>query len=301
MKFLDVKTDFAFKKVFGSEQSAGLLRSFLNAILYSGSAQQISSLKIVDPYTVPKLLGMKDTFVDVKAVLNDGSQVIIEMQVLNHAGFEQRVLYNAAKNYSQQLKKGNDYTLLNPVVALTIVDFTLFEPVPAELKPQPYLSRFKLMDIQSLTQYSGDIELVFIELPKFTTTEHALQAAQTPQSPQEQWIYFIKHAGNLDAIPPALGASNDFKQAFNIINEAGMTDEELEAQYKRQEFIVINRSISERAKRTELAEKAAEAALARGMALRSLEIARSLLDVLDDTTIALKTQLPVATVAALRR
>jgi len=33
MRFLDVKTDFAFKKVFGSEQSKEILLSFLNAML----------------------------------------------------------------------------------------------------------------------------------------------------------------------------------------------------------------------------------------------------------------------------
>ena len=33
MKFLDIKTDYAFKKVFGSENSKDILLSFLNSIL----------------------------------------------------------------------------------------------------------------------------------------------------------------------------------------------------------------------------------------------------------------------------
>jgi len=65
--------------------------------------------------------------VDVKATLGDGREVIVEMQVLNIKGFEQRILYNAAKSYSRQLREGEDYTLLNPVIALTLTDFTLFE------------------------------------------------------------------------------------------------------------------------------------------------------------------------------
>jgi len=48
------------------------------------------------------------------------------MQVLNHPGFENRVLYNAAKNYSTQLVKGQRYDLLKPVIAVTIVNFTMF-------------------------------------------------------------------------------------------------------------------------------------------------------------------------------
>jgi predicted transposase/invertase (TIGR01784 family) len=126
MKFLDVKTDFAFKKVFGSNESKDLLINFLNSVISFEDGNKIQSLTIVDPYNIPMLKGMKDTFVDVKAVLDNGHHVIIEMQVLNHEGFEKRILYNAAKKYSAQLKKGEAFHALNPVIALTITDFELF-------------------------------------------------------------------------------------------------------------------------------------------------------------------------------
>ncbi len=100
MKFLDMKTDFAFKKVFGSEDSKDLLIDFLNSVIIFENEQKIQSLIIVDPYNIPMLKGMKDTYVDVKAELDNKSHVIIEMQVLNHEGFEKRILYNAAKKYS---------------------------------------------------------------------------------------------------------------------------------------------------------------------------------------------------------
>jgi len=118
MNFLDVKTDYAFKKVFGSENSKEILISFLNAIIYDDSKNKIKDLTIVDPYNIPMIKGVKDTLVDVKAILDDDTKVIIEMQVLNHSGFEKRVLYNAAKNYSIQLDKSEAYHLLNPVIAL---------------------------------------------------------------------------------------------------------------------------------------------------------------------------------------
>jgi len=127
VNFLDVKTDYAFKKVFGSENSKEILISFLNAVIDFREDNKIKDLTIIDPYNIPILKGMKDTYVDVKAILNDDTKVIIEMQVLNFPGFEKRVLYNAAKNYSMQLEKGEVYTLLNPVIALTITDFVMFE------------------------------------------------------------------------------------------------------------------------------------------------------------------------------
>lgn len=124
MQFLDVKTDFAFKKVFGSEQSKDILIDFLNATIdFEEKNTVVTDLIIVDPYQIPLLKGMKESYVDVKAILSNQTKVIIEMQVLNVEGFEKRVLYNAAKLYSTQLKKAQSYPSLEPIIALTITDF----------------------------------------------------------------------------------------------------------------------------------------------------------------------------------
>lgn len=47
MQFLDVRTDFAFKKVFGSSQSKAILIDFLNAVIDFGG-ERIADLTIVD-------------------------------------------------------------------------------------------------------------------------------------------------------------------------------------------------------------------------------------------------------------
>ena len=112
MNFVDVKTDFAFKKVFGSNGSKDLLISFLNSVIEFDQHQTITDLTIVDPYSIPLLKGMKDTYVDVKAELSDNTRVIIEMQILNHEGFEKRILYNAAKNYSMQFIQSDNHNFL---------------------------------------------------------------------------------------------------------------------------------------------------------------------------------------------
>lgn len=127
MKFLDIKTDFALKKVFGSAESKDLLIGFLNSVVEFDNQQTITDLTNVDPYSIPLLKGMKDTYADVKAELSDNTRVIIEIQVLNHEGLEKRILYNAAKIYSIQLRKGDACHLLNPVIALTITNFTFLK------------------------------------------------------------------------------------------------------------------------------------------------------------------------------
>ena len=228
VKFLDVKTDYAFKKVFGSEQSHEILISFLNALIRFNNDLKIKSLEIVDPYNIPMIKGMKDSFVDVKARLEDDSLVIIEMQVLNHQGFEKRVLYNAAKNYSVQLNHSDDYHLLNPVIALNIVDFNMFED------SDKVISHFKLIEKEAFIHYSDDIELIFIELPKFTKTLDELQTLQ------DKWIYFIQNAGHLQFIPEHI--DQNIKRALEIANEANLSPEELELQHKRKEFIFIQKS-----------------------------------------------------------
>jgi len=273
MRFLDIKTDYAFKKVFGSETSKSILISFLNSIIFFNRKHKIADLTIVDPYNIPMLRGIKDTFVDVKAKLDDGSKIIIEMQVLNHQGFEKRVLYNAAKNYSMQLNKSDDYHLLNPVIALSIVDFNMFS------ESSQVINSFKLLEKEQFINYNDDIELIFVELPKFDKDLEELKDIK------DEWIYFVKNSGSLEYIPKSL--DKEIQNALGIANEANLSEEELETQHKRKEFIYIQKSSIELARE-------------KGIQEGIINIAKNLLDVLDNNTISLKTGLSVEYIQSLR-
>jgi len=241
MQFLDVKTDYAFKKVFGSENSKPILLSFLNALL-DFNGEVIADLTIVDPYQIPLIQGMKDSYVDVKATLSNRTQVIIKMQVLNVEGFEKRILYNAAKSYASQLAKGDDYTLLNPVIALTLTDFVMFREF------NKMISQFKLLEKQYLLNYSDDIELIFIELPKFTKMESELETLM------DKWLYFVKNAGSLAYIPMTLKETQEIVEAFNIANTAALSSAELDAQERRYDFVRLQRGAVQLAKKEGLEE-----------------------------------------------
>ncbi|MEW5766715.1 MAG: Rpn family recombination-promoting nuclease/putative transposase [bacterium] len=260
MEFLDVKTDFAFKKVFGSEQSKDILISFLNSVIDFEGNERIVDLTIVDPYQIPLIKGMKDTFVDVKARLSNQKRVIIEMQVLNVEGFEKRVLYNAAKAYSSQLKKAESFTTLKPIIALTITDFTMFGEV------DNIITYFKLIEKETLIKYSDEIELIFIELPKFTKNEDELGSIT------DKWIYFIKNAGSLEYTPKTLIEEVEIKKAFEIANTAGMSEAELEAQFKRHDFIYLQKSSIEFALKQGRKEGKEE-----GRKEKAIEVAKTLL------------------------
>ncbi|NJK30870.1 MAG: Rpn family recombination-promoting nuclease/putative transposase, partial [Acaryochloris sp. SU_5_25] len=227
--YINPKTDFAFKKIFGSNHSQDILISFLNAILYN-EQNTIQNLVILDPYQAPRIEGIKESYLDVKATLVDNTTVIIEMQVLNVLGFEKRVLYNAAKAFSIQLGVGEDYTLLNPVIALTITDFEMF---PGNDR---IISRYRLKEKDDLTEYSDDIELVFVELPKFKKELDDLQTLI------DQWLYFLKWANQLEGVPTKMQAVPAINHAFIVAQQSKLSPQELEILERRQMFLHDNRN-----------------------------------------------------------
>lgn len=280
MIFINPKTDFAFKKIFGSEQSKDILISFLNAILYNGNPT-IEDLEILNPYLAPKIRGIKDTYLDVKAKITGNKTVIIEMQVLNLEGFEKRILYNAAKAYSLQLDQGEDYTLLNPVIALTITDFEMFPNLDR------VISRFVLKEKEFLVDYIiYDIELVFVELTKFSKGLEELKTLT------DKWIYFLKTARSLDVVPETMGTVPEIKKAFEIANQANLNREELEDLEKREIYIHDQRNAIKRAIRQGKEQGREEA---------KFEIAKQLLDVLDEEMISQKTGLSLEDVQDLKK
>jgi predicted transposase/invertase (TIGR01784 family) len=285
--FINPKTDFAFKKIFGSEQSRGILISFLNGILYGGDSV-IEDLDILNPYQAPRIRGVKDTYLDVKAQLADGQTVIIEMQVLNIEGFEKRILDNAAKAYSIQLKQGEDYKCLNPVIALTITDFSMFSEFDA------VISRFVLKEKDYLVDDpSCDLELVFVELPKFKKTLEQIDSLT------EKWMYFLQHTRELDAIPDTMGNVPEIRQAFEVANQANLNSDELDEFDHQAMFIQDQRNALSLAAKQGLAQ-GREEGREEGTLSTQKAIAVNLLAVMDNAAIAQTTGLSLTEVEALR-
>ncbi|MGA1264158.1 MAG: Rpn family recombination-promoting nuclease/putative transposase, partial [Prochlorothrix sp.] len=234
MRFLDPKTDFAFKKIFGSPQSKPILIEFLNALVYDGQPT-IQDLEILDPYQSPQLQGIKDTFLDVKAKLDSEKTVLIEMQVLNPLDFNKRILYNAAKAYSLQLERGQGYSRLRPVIALTIVDFVLF---PERDRP---FSHYQLLDRDDGLPYGDDLELIFIELPKFRKSLAELETLA------DLWVFFLQKTAELDEVPAPLDQNPNLTSAFQIAETANLSPAEFELVERRALMVEDSRNVVRRA------------------------------------------------------
>ena len=295
MIFINPKTDYAFKKIFGSSESKEILISFLNALIYEGNST-IEDLEIINPNLPPKIEGLKDSYLDVKAQLSDGTLVIIEMQVLNVQSFGKRVFYNAAKTYAFQLEAAQGYRLLKPVIALTITDFEMFP------ESEEFSSRFVLKEVnKNFTYPENELDLVFVELPKFIKGQEELETLA------DKWIYFMKNARSLTSVPETMDSIPEIHQAFNIANQAKLSREEVADLDRREQFIYDQQGAIIKASREgieqgreEGIEQGREEGREEGMREKAIAIARQLLSQLDNDTISQVTGLSVEEVQNLR-
>jgi predicted transposase/invertase (TIGR01784 family) len=215
MKFVNPRNDIAFKKIFGNEQHKEVLISFLNAVLSLEGDKEIQDVELLNPYQAPKLAGLKYTLLDVRAVDKRGIHFIVEMQLEEVAGLRKRFQYYAAKSYSGQIKRGDDYPRLNQVIFIGILNFR-------EFSSEHCLSRHALLNRENYAHELQDLEFYFIELPKFSKSEAELNSIL------DQWIYFLKHADDLEVIPPISVNAPALRAAYEIADQFGWNQDELD-------------------------------------------------------------------------
>ena len=87
MKFIDPRIDFAFKKIFGSDDAKDILISFLESLLGLEGDRCIAELTILDPFLAPKIKELKYSVLDVKCCDHRGISYIVEMQIQKTAAF----------------------------------------------------------------------------------------------------------------------------------------------------------------------------------------------------------------------
>ncbi len=281
MQFADPKNDLAFKKIFGDENHKNILISFLNSVLDFKDEKTIVDVELANPYQVPRIPELKETILDIKATNKNKETFIVEMQKKDLCNFTKRSLYYTSKAYVSQLQKGNDYTRLKKVYFIGILNFNIFEN-------KDFISRHLIINQETNTQDLKDFEFTFIELPKFCKKLDELNSVL------DKWIYFLKNASDLTIVPKEYEKIQEFKDAFEIVTQTTWNTKELEVyEYiALKEFDDINALKTAEKKGLEKGlEEGLEKGKQEGEKNKQLEIAKSLLDVLDIKTIALKTGL----------
>lgn len=188
MKFVDVKNDVAFCKIFGNENKKVILISFLNAVLGLEGQDRVKEVTLLNPFQLPRLAGEKSSIIDVRATDEKGSTFIVEMQVAEPAGFDKRVLYYTSKDYAAQINSGENYPLLRPVYFIGVLNFNYFSG-------KHYLSSHLIIDEETGECNFKDMKFRFIELKKFNKEVHNLENII------DMWTFFIKNADELEVMP----------------------------------------------------------------------------------------------------
>lgn len=223
--FADPKTDFVFKRIFGSEARKPLLIALLNHLLELEGDRRILDVEHLSGDQHVDVAELRLSIVDVKCTDAGGRRFVVEMQVLEVEGFEKRVVYNASKAYVMQLRNAEEYPALCDVVGVTICNFNLWPDRDERGRFEvPMLSRWRMQEQHSGAKGLSQVQYAFLELPKYA-------AGDAPESLVDKWAYFFREAKNLDVIPPAL-SEGPFRDALEVARTASFSPEEWEA-YER--------------------------------------------------------------------
>jgi predicted transposase/invertase (TIGR01784 family) len=96
---LNPMVDVLFKFIFGAEERKHVTLDFLNAVLSLEGEQELKDIHFLDRELVPESDEAKLSRLDIYGVTDDGSQVDIEVQIVNRKNMEKRTLYYWSRMY----------------------------------------------------------------------------------------------------------------------------------------------------------------------------------------------------------
>ena len=251
-KYLNPKADLIFKMVFGEHPD--LVMSLLNALLPLPDDGQIESVEYLTPEMVPDNPAKKDSVVDVRCKDQQGRQFIVEMQLYWNEEFKRRVLLNASKAIVRQLDKGQDYSLIQPVYCLSLVNDKAFD-----YETDEFYHDYAIVDVEHTDRHIEGLRLVFVELPKFK-----------PQSIAEKkmavlWLRFLTEIAEDTVEAPAELLENEAtRKALGLVEKSAMTEGQLYA-YEKFWLAVVDERILREAAAKKGYNEGMEKGLAEGM------------------------------------
>lgn len=217
-RYVNLLTDFGFKRVFGSEPNKRLLVDFLNTLLpehhhvqnlsYSSSEHQGKSE-----------LDRKAIF-DIYCQGNQDERFIVEIQKAKQNYFKDRSVYYSSFPIQEQALKGEWNYRLDPVYSIGILDF-VFDDHKQEAT---YIHEVELKN-QHCQVFYDKLKYIYIELPKFN------KALAELETHQDKWLYLLRHLPELEG-PPSPFQDPVFLELFEIAEIANFTPAEQET-YER--------------------------------------------------------------------
>ena len=211
---INPRVDFAFKKLFGSEENKDLLISLINAIV--SEQEQVVEVELTNPYNLADYQAGKMSILDIKAKSESGRWFNVEMQISEDYNFDKRAIYYWAKLVTEQLSEGKMFKELKKTISINILDFNFIPDIKEVHNCYKIINTAtgkddKLHDI---------FELHYIELRKFTKSYQQITSAL------DRWAAFLTKADKLDKdhVPKELAGDNAIVKAIEAVDR--MFDEE---------------------------------------------------------------------------
>ena len=279
---LDPKVDFVFKNIFGSPKHPRVLISFLNATLKP--ANPITSVEIKGTDLEKQFIEDKYSRLDVKATTNNNEIINIEIQLKNEYNMIQRSLYYLSKMYEEQLSEGEDYSKLARTVCINILNFKY-------LKTEKFHTGYRMKEIETNEELTDIIEMHFIEIPK-------LEQNSDEKDLLTAWTEFLRDPES-EKVRSLEMSIEEIREAKDELIRISNDKEQREIYEMRAKILKDKVSALNEAERKGI-EKGIKQGIKKGEKKKAIEIAKNLLDVLDNETISTKTGLSVSDVEKLR-
>ena len=273
-RLLNPKIDFVFKKIFGSEKHPGVLISFLNAVLKPKN--NITDVEIKNTDIDKSYIEDKFSRLDVKAVTSKNEIINIEIQLKNEYNMIQRSLYYWSKLYEEQLSEGDRYDKLCRTICINILDFKY-------LKNDRFHNGYRLKEIETNEELTDLEEIHFIEIPKLKKINSEKDIVDV----LEGWVEFLRDPES-EVVRKLEMTNKEIREAKDELYRLSMDEKERALYFIREKSIRDEISALANAE-----EKGMERGIKKGERNKAIEIAKSLLDVLDIETISIKTGLSI--------
>ncbi len=193
-RYVNLFTDFGFKKIFGTEMNKALMMDFLNVLFTDlETITEITYLK--NEHSGYSELDRKAVF-DLYCENDKGEKFIVEVQRVKQKFFKDRTLYYATYAIQEQAVRGKDWMYeLKGVYTVGVMDF-MFDECP---KNKEKLAHYvQLMDRETCEIFYDKLTFLYLEVPKFDKTEDELETNF------DKWLFILKNLHRLDKIPIGL-------------------------------------------------------------------------------------------------
>ncbi len=214
-KYIDIFTDFGFKKIFGEEANKNFLIDFLNALLPTSTL--IKDLTFKNTEQLPVTIEERRAVYDIYCENEKGEKFIVELQKAKQNYFIERTIYYSTFPISGQAIKGEwDYNL-KAVYCIGLLDFKFSDY--ADESEQGEVVHTHTIKNQHNRQVYDKLTYIYLEMPNFNKKEYELVTRL------DQWLYFIKNLETFQSIPEIFKNQVVFIEAIEKAELSKMSEE----------------------------------------------------------------------------